>query len=450
MKDSHAVHTLSDSSARRLLSGVIVSMVAIILGLVLLAIFGMETVSGLRSFVGAEGLWSKSQKGGTIHLVRYAASRDERDYELFRQSLHRPLGDHRARLELEKRSADLNVAHQGFIDGGNHPLDVATMASLFRRFRNFEPIDKAIGVWERGDALIDALGLVGERLHDRIATNGRGSVAGVDVEIEAIIVETLRLDDELTLLEDEFSRSLGEASRWAVGLLTWVMVGAAVIAVTVSIVLFLFVGRLFWRMQIYSEELAAQREVLVRQSDELALRNQMATAQAELDAEMRGDLTLVHLTEKIISYLARYIEAPVGVIFVDDHDSEFVMMANYAGCFSDESDVRFRMGEGLVGQAAENRQSLFLSDVPVDFVNAISGLGEARPRYISLVPCVYNDEVKVVLEFVTFAALSREMVAFLEHASASVAITVNMAQARTRLRESLPASAAPAHGSSYP
>jgi hypothetical protein len=97
MKDSPVFDTPSDLSAKKWLNIVIASMVIVILGLALLGMFGMETISGLRSFVGAEGLWSKSQKNATIHLVRYAYSRDERDYDAFKEHLEVPFGDKRAR-----------------------------------------------------------------------------------------------------------------------------------------------------------------------------------------------------------------------------------------------------------------------------------------------------------------------------------------------------------------
>ena len=441
MKDPPAFDTPSDLSAKKWLNIVIASMAIIILGLVLLGMFGIETISGLRGFVGAEGLWSKSQKNATIHLIRYAYSRDESDYDAFKEFLERPFGDKRARLELEKADPELDIAHQGLIDGGNHPHDVETMARLFRWFREFEYIDKAIRIWERGDALIDSLEIQGEKLHQYITTHDQV----LDSEIETIVRETMLLDDKLTLLEDEFSYSLGEASRWATGLLAWVMAGAAAMAAIISVGLLLSVGRLFSRLRTYNEELAAKSEKLIKQGEELALINRIATGQAELDARMRGDLTLEALTDRIISYVSKYVEAAVGALFVNNSEDFFVLTADYAGNYADHSKVRFRMGEGVVGQAALGKQPVFLSDVPDDFITTASGLVEIRPKNISLIPCIYNNEVKAVLELATLIALSKDNIAFLEQVSASIAITINMAQARALIQESLTNSRDPAH-----
>ncbi len=433
MKNSPAFYTTSDLSAKKWPNIVIASMAIIILGLALIGIFGMETISGLRGFVGAEGLWSKSQKNATIHLVRYAYSRDERDYDAFKEYLEVPFGHKRARLELEKADPDLDVAHQGLIDGGNHPLDVKTMARLFRWFRDFEYIDRAIGIWERGDALIDSLEIQGEKLHQYITAHDQVS----DAEIETLVRETMLLDDKLTLLEGEFSYSLGEASRWAIGLLARVMVGAAVIAVIISVGLLLLVGRLFSRMRAYSEGLAAQSEELVKQGEELAVINWMATGQAELDARMRGDLTLEELTDRIISYVAKYVGASVGALFVNNRKDFFVLTADYAGNFADYSKVRFRVGEGVVGQAALGKKSMILTNVPDDSIAVGSGLGQAVPRNILVVPFLRDEEVMGVVELGTFHEFSDSNLNFLNQVSESIAIAVQSAQSRRQVQKLL-------------
>src|SRR4051812_19422169 len=85
--------------------------------------FSISTLSSVRSYVGGEGLWSKAQKDAVFHLRIYAYTHDEKDYLAFREFLAVPLGDKKARLELQKANPDLNIARQGFIEGRNHPDD---------------------------------------------------------------------------------------------------------------------------------------------------------------------------------------------------------------------------------------------------------------------------------------------------------------------------------------
>ena len=68
-----------------------------------------------------------------------------------------PVGDRKAREELEKPRPDLAVARQGFLEGRNHPDDIPDMIWLFRRFRNVSYIDRAIAIWAEGDRNIAEL-----------------------------------------------------------------------------------------------------------------------------------------------------------------------------------------------------------------------------------------------------------------------------------------------------
>ncbi|TMH62086.1 MAG: PAS domain S-box protein, partial [Betaproteobacteria bacterium] len=103
---------------------------AVIVVLVLLAHESLNIVSAGRAYVGGESLWSKGQKEAVYRLSRYTQSRSEEDFGAFRTAIAVPLGDRRARLELEKPDPDLAVVREGFIAGGNHPDDIAGMITL--------------------------------------------------------------------------------------------------------------------------------------------------------------------------------------------------------------------------------------------------------------------------------------------------------------------------------
>src|SRR6185503_13549707 len=109
------------------------------------------------------------------HLVRYARSADQRDYRLFQNAIAIPLGDHRARLELERRpDFDEAAARQGFLDGANDPDDIGSMIFLFRRFRSLWVLDRAIEFWAEADVHIERLVLLAEDLHREIEAGTLG------------------------------------------------------------------------------------------------------------------------------------------------------------------------------------------------------------------------------------------------------------------------------------
>src|SRR5580700_3357830 len=98
--------------------------VGIVICLLALAYYSITILSAGRAYVGGEGLWSKGQKDAVYFLTRYANTHEERDYQAYLQTISLPLGDRKARLELEKPDPDLRVAHDGFIQGRNHYEDI--------------------------------------------------------------------------------------------------------------------------------------------------------------------------------------------------------------------------------------------------------------------------------------------------------------------------------------
>src|SRR5215472_19063741 len=114
----------------------------------------LDVMSAVRAYVAGESLWSKAQKDATAHLARYARTAEESEYAAYLEAIHTIDGDRKARVELSKADPDLAVARAGFLQGGNHPDDVAGMIMLFRRFQNIEFMAKAIAIWTEGDVKI--------------------------------------------------------------------------------------------------------------------------------------------------------------------------------------------------------------------------------------------------------------------------------------------------------
>ncbi len=191
--------------------------VVIVLCLSFFSYAGMSLLSGVRAYVGGEGLWSKGQKDAVYHLVRYAATRNERDYQRYLQAIGAPLGDKKARLTLDSQKPDYALARQGLLEGRIHADDLDIIIVMFTRLRHVDYIDKAIDIWTRGDGLIAKLEALGARLHDEVASGGNQR------EIGRILADIDKINEELTPLEEEFSRTLGEAARWLQALLQKIM-----------------------------------------------------------------------------------------------------------------------------------------------------------------------------------------------------------------------------------
>jgi PAS domain S-box-containing protein len=214
------------------LSLIIGIFVSITICVLLLANMGLSILSTVRAYTTGEGLWSKGQKDAVYHLARYAHSHDEAEYQAFWDAIAVPLGDHQARVELEKPEPDLAIVYEGFVQGGNHPDDVAAMATLFRRFRNQRHLSEAIDIWAEGDELIFELIDLAEKIHAEVES---GAVD--EARMASLLAEVDRVNLELRPLENQFSRVLGEGGRWMHRTLISVTTAVAVLLLTLGCLL---------------------------------------------------------------------------------------------------------------------------------------------------------------------------------------------------------------------
>jgi len=171
--------------------------------------FMIHTLSSARALVSAEGLWSKAQKDAVYSLTKYGYTHDENDYEQYQKLLAVPLGDRVARLELMKPNPNLDTVYQGFIKGRFDPDDIDGTIKLLTRFHTISYIHNTITIWGQGDYYMGVLQYLGQRLHEQV-TNNKTPVE----EINQTQAQIYQINEMLTMLEDRFSSTLGEGSRW--------------------------------------------------------------------------------------------------------------------------------------------------------------------------------------------------------------------------------------------
>jgi diguanylate cyclase (GGDEF)-like protein len=194
---------------------------AIVLCLLILANFSFGILSSLRAYVGGESMWSKAQKDAVFHLQKYAVNHAPEDLRLFRADIAIPLGDHEARLEMNKPHPNIRTVRQGFIRGGNHRDDVDGMFNLYRRFEWISFMQRAIRAWDAADRYIIELDAAGTTLQREIE-----SPASTGEEIRSTLTEIALINENLTPIENQFVEALGEASRATYGLLQAIMLAA--------------------------------------------------------------------------------------------------------------------------------------------------------------------------------------------------------------------------------
>ena len=219
--------------SRRWLFGLAAVLLSLMAVVVLLAAVGSTAQSGVRAYVGGEGLWSKAQKDAILHLKRYIETGSENDWIAYGRELDVTLGDSVARVELERPEADMSVVAKGFVTGRNAPEDVSAMAMVFRNFRHIGYIDRAITIWTNADMEIGKLRQTADRIRAAVLAGDIVTIVPLSAELDAANIR-------LTGFERDFSQTLGEGARWLQGVL--LALTAAVVAVLLIIMVAL--GRL--------------------------------------------------------------------------------------------------------------------------------------------------------------------------------------------------------------
>ena len=166
----------------------------------------------------------------------------------------------------------------------------------------------------------------------------------------------------------------------------------------------------------------------------------LKTNLAKFSRMLQGQRDLAAVSQLILSDLAPLVTAHHGVFYLMDSSGDEValkLLASYA--YRDRKSVanEFQVGEGLVGQCAADRRMLLINSVPGDYVQISSGLGEASPRNIVVLPVLFEGEVRAVLELATFDQFDEIRLTFLEQLAETIGIVLNTIGANMRTEELL-------------
>ncbi|RKZ48169.1 MAG: histidine kinase [Candidatus Parabeggiatoa sp. nov. 3] len=162
----------------------------------------------------------------------------------------------------------------------------------------------------------------------------------------------------------------------------------------------------------------------------------LKTGQTQLNDHMSGELEIEKLAKKIISFITTYTKAQVGLFYLlkeTKSQSYLQIIASYAYTANKQIPDHFLLGEGLVGQAALEQQTIFRTHNPDEYTHIIqSGLSQAVPRHVIMIPFLYENQVKGVIEIGSTKALTVIRQTFLEQAMSNIGIAINTAESRTQ------------------
>jgi len=166
----------------------------------------------------------------------------------------------------------------------------------------------------------------------------------------------------------------------------------------------------------------------------------LKTNLARFTRMLQGQRDMTTVAQMVLSELAPLVNAQQGVFYVNTSTNGQPVMKLLGGyAYKKRKNLanEFRAGEGLVGQCTVERERILVTNVPTSYVYVSSGLGEAPPNNIVVLPVLFEGDVKAVIELSTFQTFSDTHLTFLDQLTESIGIVLNTIAANTRTEDLL-------------
>jgi signal transduction histidine kinase/HAMP domain-containing protein/CheY-like chemotaxis protein len=162
----------------------------------------------------------------------------------------------------------------------------------------------------------------------------------------------------------------------------------------------------------------------------------LKTNLARIAGMMQGHRDLAVVAELIMDELAPLVGAQHGTFFLSepsDGDTRLRLIAGYGLRAGKAEPIQYRLGQSLIGQAARSKRSIVVANLPEGYVTISSGLGEAPPANLAVLPILFEDQVIGVIELSSFTSFSQVQTDFLEQLTETLGVNFNtiIANART-------------------
>ncbi|WKY48125.1 response regulator [Eubacteriaceae bacterium ES3] len=156
--------------------------------------------------------------------------------------------------------------------------------------------------------------------------------------------------------------------------------------------------------------------------------------QSEINKMIRDIKDDRELGDKVISFVARYLNSMTGVLYVNE-DDEYNIAGSYA--FNEVDHRPVKKGEGILGQAIVEKELVYLKDVTDNQFKIESGTVAISPNHVIILPCVFEEEVKGIIEIAGIEAYTEDQIEFLKRVQKTIAIAIHSNLTKKELQELL-------------
>jgi signal transduction histidine kinase/CheY-like chemotaxis protein/HAMP domain-containing protein len=161
----------------------------------------------------------------------------------------------------------------------------------------------------------------------------------------------------------------------------------------------------------------------------------LKTNLASIGSMLQGHRDLEVVAELIMEELAPLLGAQHGTFFLTEDwggERRLRLIAGYGLRADKDAPIQYRIGQSLIGQVAKSKRPIVVDDIPPGYIRISSGLGEAAPANLAVMPILFEDQVLGVVELASFTKFTPIKIAFLEQLAETLGISVNAIIANSR------------------
>ncbi len=162
----------------------------------------------------------------------------------------------------------------------------------------------------------------------------------------------------------------------------------------------------------------------------------LKTNLAKFTKMLQGQRDLLTVANLVLAELAPLVEAQLGVFYIKEENDlaepELRLLGSYAYQRRRHLSDRYGLREGIIGQCAVEKQRILLLEIPDDYIKISSGLGEARPVNLVVLPVLFEGEIRAIIELASFNIFSDIHLTFLDQLTEGIGIVINTIEANMR------------------
>ncbi|WP_199118173.1 response regulator [Pedobacter sp. ASV28] len=214
----------------------------------------------------------------------------------------------------------------------------------------------------------------------------------------------------------------------------------AVVTLSSLIIFGLILFLLKYIRKTFDQQKETERQILEtnKELEEISAINEhnnwLLGGEAKINEVMRGEQDLDSLSEKIITRICNFLNLPIGAFFLVNRTEKTLKIRGSYAFEKKLNDKQYFFGEGMVGQAALEKEIKFFNEVPNEYIKINSGLGAIKPSYITCLPILFEEETIAVLEIGAMVPLTSKQIEFLQNISEDIGIAVNGVISRMKLQ----------------